>query len=186
MKKRGRRGTRLAAGVVGVTTALMGLSLAPASGKEQLDSFAGVCSFQGMVRFSPPATNAQRTLSTWYDATGACNGELNGKQVANAPVTMRGGVHAVDGSCMHANTTRPGRAEITFADGTTIAFTFEFTYVLTEGTWNVRGERSGSAVAHGSFLTDRTPPDVSEQCAGDGVRVIPMDLQLATDSPLVS
>jgi hypothetical protein len=82
--------------------------------------------------------------------------------------------------------TKPGRATITFADGTTIDFTFEFHYVLTEGAWSIRGERSGSAVAHGSFLTDRTPPDVTEKCAGDGVREIPMDVQLATDSPLVS
>jgi hypothetical protein len=186
MKNSGRRGVRLAAGAVGLTTALVGLGLAPASGKEQLDSFAGVCSFQGTVRFSPAATNAQRSLSTWYDATGTCNGELNGKQVSNTPVKLRSGVHAVDGSCMHANTTRPGRGAITFPDGTTIAYTFDFTYVLTEGTWSVRGQRSGSAVAHASFLTDRTPPDVPEQCAGDGVREIPMDVQLATDSPLVS
>jgi hypothetical protein len=186
MSKSRRWGIRLAVGVVGVTTVLMGLSLAPATGKERLDSFDGICSFKGTVGFSPPATNTQQSLSTWYDATGTCSGDLNGKQVSSAPVKLRSAVHGVDGSCLHADTTRPGRGAITFADGTTIAYTFDFHYVLTEGTWEIRGERSGSAVGHGSFLTDRTPPDVSEQCAGDGVRQIPMDVQLATNSPLVS
>ena len=186
MTRRRRRGVRHAMVALGLTAALIGLELAPASAKEDSDSFAGVCSFQGTVKFSPRATNSQRTLSTWYDATGSCNGDLNGTPVSNAPVTMGGGAHAVDGSCRQANTTKPGRAEITFADGSVIAFTFEFSYVRTEGVWSVRGQQSGSAVAHASFLTDRAPPDASAQCAGDGVREIAMDTQLATDSPLVS
>ena len=181
-----RRGVWLAAVAVVLASSLASLQVALASATEEHNSFAGNCSFQGTVKFSPAATNTQRRLSTWYDATGSCSGELNEKQISGAPVTLGGGVRDVDGSCMHANTTRPGRAAITFADGTTVDFTFEFTYVLTEGTWSIRGERSGSAVAHGSFLTDRTPLDVTEQCAGDGVRQIPMDVQLATNSPLVS
>jgi hypothetical protein len=171
---------------VGLMTTLVGLQLAPASAKVKLNSFAGNCTFQGTVGFSPPATNTQQTLSTWYDATGSCSGQLNGKQISDAPVTMSGRVDNVDGSCIHAQTTEPGRGAITFADGTSIKFTFEFTYVLTEGTWTIEGERSGSAIAKATFLTDRTSPDVSDQCAGEGVREIPMDTQLATQSPLVS
>ena len=182
MRASGRRSICIAATA---TVALMGVGT-PAGAKERLDSFAGACSVKGMVGFSPPATNAQQSLSTWYDATGSCNGELNGKQVSNAPVRLRSAVHGVDGSCMHADTTRPGRGALTFADGTTIAYTFHFKYVLTEGTWSVSGQRSGSAVGHGSFVTDRTPPGVSQECAGKGVREIPMDVQFATDSPLVS
>ena len=180
--RRTRNGVIAAAAVM----ALMCAQLAPAAAAKKPSSFAGTCTFQGTVTFSPPATNTPQPLDTWYDATGSCSGELNGRAVTAAPVTWRSGVHGVDGSCRRANTTRPGRGTITFSDGTTIPFTFEFTYVATEGTWRITGHRSGSATAHASFLTDRTSPTVAEQCAGEGVTEIPMDLQLATTSPLVS
>ena len=181
---RGRRLHRiwLAAGVMAALT--VG-GLEPASAKQTLDSFAGSCSVQGTVAFSPPATNSMQRLSTTYDANGTCTGTLNGQQVSDAPVTMHN-VGDANGSCPFAQTTGPGQGSITFADGTTIRYSFEFTSVLTEIYLPMKGERSGSATGHGSFLTERTPPDVTAQCAGDGVAEVPMDLSFITDSPLVS
>jgi hypothetical protein len=152
---------------------------------EKLDSFAGSCSVQGTVTFSPPATNSQQPLTVSYDATGTCSGTLDGRKVSNAPVRLHHAGHA-DGSCLHANTTAPGRGAIKFADGTTIPYTFEFSFVLTDGAFTFHGQRSGSAVGHGSFLTQRTPPDVAAKCAGEGLTTTPMDMSLTTDSPLVS
>jgi hypothetical protein len=48
------------------------------------------------------------------------------------------------------------------------------------------GERSGTATAHATFSTPRTPDDVLLRCASGGVDVTPLDFAIATDSPLVS
>jgi hypothetical protein len=182
MRARGTRNIWLA---LGITAAVVAGGAAPAGASQKLDSFAGSCSVQGTVAFSPPATNTLQPLTTTYDASGTCSGTLNGRQVSNAPVTMHN-VGDANGSCPFAQTTGPGQGSITFADGTTIRYSFEFTSVLTEIYLTMKGERSGSATAHGSFLTQRTPPDVTSKCAGEGVAEVPMDLSLTTDSPLVS
>lgn len=170
---------------VATTAVLMGVWTTPAGAKETPDSFGGSCSFHGLVRFSPAATNTQQVLSTSYDATGTCSGELNGRDVSNAPVSLRQAVRRVDGSCRYANTTEPGRGTLTFADGSTVPFTFEFNYVATEGVLHWRGERSGSARGRGSFLTPTTPPNATSKCAAEGVTEIPMDVTIVTSSPLV-
>jgi hypothetical protein len=182
MRVSGWRGIWLAAGLI---AGLVCGGLAPAGANVKLDSFAGSCSLQGTTTFTPPATNTLQLLTTIYDASGTCSGTLDGRQVSNAAVKMHN-VGQSDGSCPYARTTAPGQGAITFADGTVIRYTFEFTSVLTEVDLTMYGERSGSAHAHASFLTPRTPPDVALKCAGDGVAELPMDLSLTTDSPLVS
>jgi hypothetical protein len=172
---------------VAAATGLLGAGLAPAGAQPKLDRFSGSCSLEGTVHFSPPATNNQQSLDvTLDDGSGTCSGNLNGSSVSNAPVQVRQAAQDVDGSCMHADTTEPGHGAITFADGTTIRYSFEFHFVLTEGTFTFSGQRSGSAHGTGTFATDRTPPDLALQCAGDGVSDAPMDWSLTTDSPLVS
>jgi hypothetical protein len=169
----------------GVAAAMVGWGLAPAGASEAPDSFAGSCSVQGTISFTPPVTNTQQSLTTTYDATGTCSGTVDGRQVSNAPVKMHNVAHS-DGSCSDAHTTAPGQGSITYADGTTIGYTFEYTSVLTEIDLTMHGERSGSATAHASSLTARTPPDVALKCAGAGASEIPLDLSFTTDSPLVS
>jgi hypothetical protein len=191
MKGRGRdgkaRGRRVIWGAVGVTVALIGAGLTPAGATEGFNSFAGSCSFEATVRFSPPATNSQQRLRVTTDGTGTCSGTLNGQLVSNAPVQLNSEVRRVDGSCRYANTTKPGRGTISFADGTTVAYSFEFNWVLTDGVLRFYGERSGSARGHGSFVTQRRPlNEIGSQCAGEGVSEIPMDMSLVTESPLVS
>jgi hypothetical protein len=181
MRATGRRAIWLG----GVAAALMGVALTPAGAKEKLDSFAGSCSVQGTDTFTPPATNTQRPLIVTYDASGTCTGTLDGGDVSNAPVKLHS-VARSDGSCPYARTMEPGQGSITFADGTSIRYSFEFTSVLTEVDLTMRGQRSGSARAHATFLTERTQPDVASECAGEGASKVPMDLSLTTDSPLVS
>jgi hypothetical protein len=179
------RTRRIWVGAAAVVAAL-GAAHAPAGAKQKVDSFDGSCAFEGNVRFSPPATNRQQPLHVVYDAVGSCTGTLNGRDVSDAPVSAHNVARRVDGSCLRADTTEPGRAAITFADGTTIRSTYEFHFVATEGTVTFQGERSGSGEGTGTFLTDRTPPDVALQCAGDGAAEAPLDISFATESPLVS
>ena len=171
----------------GVTAALILAGLTPAGATERSDSFAGTCSFEATVSFSPPATNSQQRLRVSTEGSGTCSGTLNGQVVSNAPVELRNEVRRVDGSCRYANTTEPGRGTISFADGTTLAHSFEFNWVATDGVLRFYGERSGAAKGHGSFLTQRRPlSEIGAQCAGEGVSEVPMDMSLVTDSPLVS
>jgi hypothetical protein len=166
--------------------AAVGALPASASAQDGTNSFEGSCSLQGDATFSPPATNTLQRLYVTYDATGTCSGTLNGRTVSNAPVTMHNEVRDVNGSCPRADTTRPGRGAITFADGTRISYSFEFHFPTAVGTLTFRGQRSGFAHGIGNLLTPRTPPDVAERCAGEGVSETPLDVSLVTDSPLVS
>jgi hypothetical protein len=149
------------------------------------NSFAGTCSLSGDVTFDPPATNVPTPLVYSYQATGTCSGTLDGRDLVDAPVTVQHSGPA-DGACTRARTTGPGVGAITFEDGTRIGYTLDFSSVGTEVTATVYGDRSGWGRAQGTFANDRTPPDISAQCAGPGARQAPLDVELETDQPLVS
>jgi hypothetical protein len=146
-------------------------------------SFAGSCSVQGSVSFDPPATNTDVPLHYGYSATGTCDGTLDGRTIAAAPVTL-GQSGSSYGSCASAHTTAPGSGTLAFRRGQVIGYTLDFTSAGTEVNFTLYGDRSGTATAHGSFLTPRTPPDVALHCATDGVSQIPMDTTLSTSEPL--
>jgi hypothetical protein len=151
---------------------------------ESTHSFAGSCSLQGDVAFSPPATNTPTPLTYDYHGTGTCTGTLDGRALSDGAVTVRQSGPA-DGSCPRAVTTSPGSGAMTFADGTTIPYTLDFSFVGTEGTIWLYGERSGTATGHGTLLTQRTPPAGALQC-GSGIATTPLDITFSTESPLTS
>lgn len=148
-------------------------------------SFAGSCSFGGIVSFAPPAKNVPGPLSYTYTASGTCTGTLDGRRVEGVPVRMAHGGHS-DGGCLRAETTAPSEGAITFADGEIIGYTLDFTTAATEVDGMMYGERSGVARGHATFATDRTERDVALRCATEGVEELPMDLSFTTDSPLVA
>jgi hypothetical protein len=170
--------------VAALMAAALSVGHVPAGASDERDSFEGSCVLQGTVKFSPPATNTQQSLSAVYDSTGTCSGTLNGRTVSNAPVTTHNAAHDVDGSCIRADTTTPGRGVITFADGTAIRFSSEFHFVATNGIFTLNGQRSGVAHGTGSFLSQRTPSDLALQCGGEGVSEAPLDVSIITESPL--
>jgi hypothetical protein len=182
-----RRQTRLAKMVLaGLGILLVGAGVGATTASAKVDSFAGSCSVQGTDTFTPPATNTLQPLTVDYSASGTCSGILEGRNVSNAPVVLHQRAQNVNGSCPYAQTTEPGTGALTFSDGTTIGYSFEFTSVGVDVYLTMRGQRSGSATAHASFLTLRTTPDVVMECGGDGASRVPMDLSLITNSPLVS
>jgi hypothetical protein len=150
--------------------------LGPARPGETLHSFAGSCSVQGTVHFTPPATTTVRPLVYSYDATGTCGSK---------PVKLHQAGTA-DGACQQAQTTEPGRGTLAFPDGTTVAYTLDFTDVASQVAFTFYGERSGTAGGQGTFLTQRSTPDAVTGCGGEGDSDVPMDLTLTTDTPLVS
>ena len=183
-----RRMSLIAATVVCTLIVAAPAVQARASGgaRHHIHSFEGTCEIEGNVHFSPPATYQQQILTVDYAGTGTCSGTLDGHAVSDAPVDMRNHVQS-DGSCVRAQTLAPGPGSLSFDNGPTIAYTFEFTYVLSDGVLTFEGRKSGTAVGHGTFLTPRTPPDISVHCYdGTGIADIPMDLTLTTQSPLSS
>ena len=179
------RWTRSFLVIGGFAAITFSLLVASAGASPKLNSFAGSCSVQGTVDFSPPVTNTTQALVVVYDATGSCSGTLNGSRVSNAPVTLHHSGNS-EGSCLSAQTTGPGQGAIEFADGTVVPYSFTFQALGTEVLFSLSGQRSGSAQGHGTFLTARTPPDAGLQCAGAGAAQLPMDMTIDTSSPLVS
>lgn len=145
--------------------------------------FDGSCSVQGTVTFDPPATTVPQPLTYDYRAQGTCTGLLDNKEI-DAPVKLRQWGRS-EGSCARAETTAPGRGRISFPNGKKLHYRVEFTSIATEIDFTFRGTHSGTADGHGTFETDRTPPDTAAKCA-TGVRKVPMDMTLETESPLVS
>lgn len=182
----GRRGFWLA---IALAAAAMVLAFAATRGTASgtTDSFSGSCMTQGTVAFSPPVVQStQQLITVVYTATGTCSGTLDGKSISNAPVKLQHSGQA-DASCGHAQTTAPGSGDIYFDNGVVIPYKFTFNSVTTEIAFSYTGQKSGSANGHGSFATQRTSAtDVFAECNGKGATQIPMDMQLATESPLVS
>jgi hypothetical protein len=177
--------------VVGVAAAIAGalaaLGLAPAGARVKTNSFEGSCAFKGTVKFTPPATNDQQNLTAEYSGPGTCTGTLNGREISNAPATMKNIARNVDGSCRRAQTRDPGSGSFTFKDGSVVSFQSEFDFLSVVGTLDFRGRSSGTASGTGTFVTDRTPPDVAARCGSEeGVKSTPLDINVSTDSPLKS
>lgn len=186
----GRRGLWMAAvltAAIAVAALLIAGGIDRGAASAGTDSFSGQCMTQGTVYFSPPVkSQPQQPEKIVYSATGTCSGTLDGQSISNMPVKL---VHAgqADASCTYAMTTDPGSGNIYFQNGVVIPYTFQFTDATTEIAFTFNGQKSGSAHGHGSFATQRTSPtDVLSQCGGAGATQVPMDMQLLTDSPLVS
>ena len=171
--------------VAAVAAAIAAWGLVPAGASERVNSFSGSCSIQGTNSFSPPANNTTQALTIDYHGTGTCSGTLNGRNVSNAAVTVHNWGHS-SGGCQSATTTSPADGVMTFSNGTTLRYTFTFHFVVTEGVMNFNGQRSGTALGRGTFLTPQTPPDTTQKCAGSGVSSLPLDITMVTNNPLVS
>lgn len=117
-------------------------------------TFDGSCSVAGTVTFEPGATILPQSLRYGYVADGICSGTLDGREIQDAPVTLRQSGRS-DGSCARAQTTSPGRGVLTFADGRRLRYNLEFTSVATEIDFTFYGSRSGTARGKGTFRTDR-------------------------------
>jgi hypothetical protein len=149
------------------------------------DHFDGSCAVQGEVTFTPPATTTEQPLRYAYEAHGTCTGRLDGRELADAPVTVRqaGSVHA---SCLRDRTTAPGDGALTFADGTTVRYTLDFTGVATEVDFTLYGERAGTAPGTGTFRTSDSDPGAVANCGGDGLDRATLAMEFTTEGPLVS
>ena len=149
------------------------------------DTFAGSCELKGVVTFDPPVRNEAQQGRYAYAATGSCTGRLNGRALDAAPATLRHEGPAM-ASCTRPFTTAPGEGTLTVAGDTAVRYTLDFSGTGTEFDAEIYGDRSGLAKGHGTFATDRTPPDAPAQCGGEGARSLPMDFTFETSHPLVS
>jgi hypothetical protein len=149
------------------------------------DGFAGSCALEGTVTFKPPATNDSQPLSSDFTGSGKCTGTLDGRDLKDAPVSVYQAGRA-EGGCRSAKTVAPWIGTLRFESGEALRYTLDFTTQSTEVSGTIYGERSGAAPGRGSFLTDRTGPDILERCAGEGVTTVPLDFSFATHTALVN
>lgn len=152
------------------------------------DSFAGTCSLHGTGHFSPALTPTPGPTTLVNHSTGTCSGTLDGTPLASAPVTLSWLVHVYADGCLAAHTTAPGPGTITFPGGVSIAFTADFSGVLTEYPLTIHGQRSSTAHGLANLFTAQTSPLVALQCAGlnGGLSQTPVDVTISTDTPLVN
>ena len=170
--------------VAGVPTATAWVDEAGPRRHVRSHSFEGTCSLEGTVTFSPGATFVQQVLTLDSRLSGTCSGTLDGGSVSDAPVQMHNSGQS-SGSCAHAETLGPGPGTLTFVDGPTIHYTFEFNWVGTDGVTRYFGRRSGFALSHGTFRNPGLSGEGAD-CAGAGVTETGITINLATESPLVS
>jgi hypothetical protein len=171
------------------TLAAASATLGPiAASASVADSFAGHCALHGIGTFSPALTPTPGPATLVNQSTGTCSGTLGDKAVTNAAVTLTWAVSVYASGCVAAHTTAPGPGTLTFADGTAISFTAEFTGVLTEYPLTIHGESSGAALGLANLLTTQTSPTAVLQCAGldGGLTQTPVDVTFATLTPLVT
>jgi hypothetical protein len=156
------------------------------SGKGRPTTFEGSCSLKGTVIFEPGATVVRQPLTYDFTGEGTCSGKLNGRDITDEAVASHQFGDA-EGSCLQAETTRPGTGELTFSNGELLTYSLEFVYTFPETDFTWQGSRSGRARGTGTFRTDRTPPDTTARCATpDGAAEVPMDVTIETETLMVS
>jgi hypothetical protein len=163
--------------VVTCASMIVAAAAAPAANAEKA-TFKGTCGITGVAAFEPPLTSETKTMK--YDfksgapADGAadatkCTGKLNGKSVTDVATTA---VVAGEGglSCAMGQSTTPGVGALTFPDGSTFAFTFEFTSILTEVDFTATF--GGTKLAGHASFKDYAPPTTAFDCspAGAGIK----------------
>ena len=158
----------------------------PGLAKGHTTTFEGSCLLKGTVVFEPGATVVPQPLTYDFTGEGTCSGKLNGSDITDAPVTSHQYGDA-QGSCLQAETTKPGTGELTFPGGELLAYSLEFEYTFPETDFTWRGSRSGTASGTGTFRTDRTPPDTTARCVTPtGAVDVPMDVTIETDGVMAS
>ena len=168
-------------------------TLVPAAAAQADNSFEGTCDpIQGNAKFDTPLSNTAGDNTYHFTGTGTCKGKLNGADVSDAPIEAQVD-GAFNGSCSGSKSTAPGPGHLTFTKGTpsktddvTVTFTMTFTGTASEVDFVLKGDKSGEATGHASFLTQRTPPDILIKCGSDGNSELPFDANSTTSSPLTS
>ena len=140
----------------------------------------------GTSHFNPPANSTPKDLNVRFTADGLCSGKLNGEPIEEVSVKVLHTAVSPDGTCSEAHS-RGGHGAITFPSGQVVRYRIDFDSLGTNVEFRFRGERSGTGTGTGSFLTQRTNPDVLLRCqTEEGVSATPLDVTLETDTPLVS
>jgi|tagenome__1003787_1003787.scaffolds.fasta_scaffold20987629_4 hypothetical protein len=179
------------AGLAAALAAAVTLLLAGGAGAQRApSSFDGSCELDGVLRFGTAIGNSP-TQSTWaVDAAGPCSGTLNGRSVADDPVTTHF-VGTGNLSCTASYAPPGGPGTITFSQGTrarsddvTIGFTFG-TFLqagIKSAPWTESGNVSGQTVGQSSFPLSQ---DLLDSCNAGTLRSVPVHLSSRTLGPFV-
>ena len=174
-----------------VVTALVAGATAPAAsagghGDRSAETFKGTCQFSGILRQSPPLTNAIRSGRASANAAGVCTGALTDSKgrVRNLDGARAGYFALAEGTTSCAGGTAQGTGFIRVRGE---RIDFRFSEVRGPGTGAIRleGSRGGSATGAARVSDDEDPVRIVQECNGSGLRQVRIQIDLAT-TPAIS
>ena len=167
--------------ICGASTALA-LSPFAAADPPSAESFEGECELSGAIRHQPPLTNQPASTKIHGSFSGVCSGEYTDRhgrthQLDGAPSAYDArGVGEV--SCLGGTATGTGSLTV---GGKKIQFS------LTErrpapgvATVVLEGAAGGSATVLGTVSQSEDPLEISQRCAGSGLRLVHGDAHIAS------
>jgi hypothetical protein len=149
-------------------------------------TFDGNCQLSGNVRFSPPMTSAPQDGKVDTRLQGTCSGTLtdargHARSLSDAPVksvTQSEGLEACGAG------RGSGEGYVSFGRGARLRFTYEEVRAGPVLTLEAKGARGGSAVAEGNVSPSADPAATLQACGSTGLTEAPVDVRLATVSPI--
>ncbi|HEX8205660.1 MAG TPA: hypothetical protein VF587_06360 [Solirubrobacteraceae bacterium] len=166
--------------------ALLGCALAAPAGAAApgTETFDGVCEMSGTVRHQPPLTQTAVPTDIRGSFSGTCSGTFTDRygqttQLDGAPADYR--VRDAGGALSCNGGTATGTGSLIFGRGQAIEFT------LTErrpapgvAIVTLEGADGGTATVLGTLSPEEDPVELSDRCAGAGVRVIHGDARIVS------
>lgn len=155
-------------------------------GGRSANTFAGSCQFTGKVEFQPPLTDTPQQGRDTAAASGPCSGSFTDRH---------GRIHELDGSTVEYVARDEGLTscgEGLSSGGGMLLFPWgRIAYALTEargpggGTLQLSGRRGGSASGTATVSQSENPVQISQQCAGPGLKSVAVNIAIAT-TPTIS
>ncbi|HEX8065961.1 MAG TPA: hypothetical protein VF520_05495 [Thermoleophilaceae bacterium] len=176
--------------VAAVTAAAVLAFAGVADARQSPDVFDGSCEFDGSMTFTPPVGTLPAAGGWAFDASGPCEGTLNGEAVSATPAEF----HIAgpgDLGCGASVVPEGSPGNVTFSRGTRrrsddVVVEFRFgTFVqvaVSSIPWHATGAVSGDLVGISTFPGDQ---QIVESCAGGTLGTIPSHVSARTVRPLV-
>jgi hypothetical protein len=184
-----RRTTTMRATAFAVCTVLIGAGqagVARAAARDHANTFSGSCQLSGTSRFTPPLTSTPVQGADHTTVSGPCSGSFTDRHgrthdLGGATVRFSGIVQGVS-SCETGLVT--GSGVLTFPWGR-LALSVREPRGPGFSALEFTGRRGGSASGTAMVSPSENPLQLSEECAGAGIKSVASQLTFAT-TPTIS
>jgi hypothetical protein len=156
--------------------------------RRSAETFTGSCQFEGTLRQHPPLTNLPAPGRAFAVATGTCTGTLTDSRGRARQLSAERGFYAAQArsdamSC--GGGTAEGSGFLLFRRGERIDFGFSEARLPGAGAVTLTGRRGGSATGVASVSRDEDAVRIVQECSGEGLSQVDIDITLTT-TPTIS